>query len=42
MEYKLKRIVNLRPQNTAQKTAVKKPINLLPVNICCIDAVGFY
>jgi hypothetical protein len=22
--------------------SVKKPIDLLPVNICCIGAVGFY
>jgi len=22
--------------------SVKKPINLLPVNICCISAIGFY
>jgi hypothetical protein len=22
--------------------SIKKPIDLLPVNICCIGAVGFY
>ena len=42
MEYKLKRTVNFRPQNTAQKTAVKKLTDLPPVNICYIGAVGFY
>ena len=42
MEYKLKRIVNPRPQITAQKTAVKKLTDLPPINICCIGAVGFY
>jgi len=24
------------------KTPIKKPINLLLVNICCIGAIGFY
>ena len=42
MERKLKRIVNPRPQNIAQKTAVKKLTNFPPINICCIGAVGFY
>ena len=26
----------------AQRTAVKKPTNFLPINIYCIGAVGFY
>ena len=42
MEYKLKRIVNPRLQNMAQKLAVKKLIDLPFINICCIGAVGFY
>ena len=42
MVYKLKRTVNLRPQNTAWQTAVKKHTDLLPVNICYIGSVGFY
>ncbi len=42
MECELKRIVNPRPQITAQKTAVKKFIDLPPINIYYIDAVGFY
>ena len=24
------------------RTVVRKPIDLLPVNICCIGAIGFY
>ena len=42
IEHKLKRTVNSRPQNTARRTAVRKPIDLLLVNICCIGAIGFY
>ena len=42
MERELKKIVSARPQITAQRTAVKKLIDLLPVNICCIGAIGFY
>ena len=42
MEDKLKRIVNLRPQITAQKMAVKKFTDLPPINICCINAIRFY
>jgi len=42
MECELKRIVNPRPQNTAQKTAIKKLTDLLPIDICYINAVGFY
>ena len=42
MEYKLKRIVNPRPQNIAQKTAIKKLTDLLPIDICYISAVEFY
>src|SRR6266702_3449561 len=42
MECKLKRIVNPRPQNTAQKTAIKKLTDLLPIDICYINAIGFY
>ena len=42
MEYKLKRIVNFKLQNTAQQTAIKKFTDLPPVDICYISAVGFY
>jgi hypothetical protein len=42
MERELKRTVNPRPQSTARRTAVKRLTNLLPVDICCIGAVGFY
>ena len=42
IERELKKIVNTKPQNTAQRTAVKKPTNLPPVNICYISAIGFY
>ena len=42
MECELKRIVNPRPQNTAQKTAIKKLTDIPPINICCIGAIGFY
>ena len=42
MEQELKRVVNPPPQNTVHRTSVKKPINLPPVNICCIGAIGFY
>ena len=38
----LKRIVNPKPQNIARPAAVKTPIDLLPVNIYYIGAVGFY
>ena len=42
MERELKRTVNPKPQNTAQRTAIKKLTNLLPINICCIGTIGFY
>ena len=42
MECKLKRTVNLRPQNTVWQTAVKKLTDLPLVDICYIGAVGFY
>ena len=42
MEYKLKRTVNLRPQNTVWQTAVKKLTDLLPVDIYYIGTIGFY
>jgi hypothetical protein len=42
MECKLKRVINPRPQNIAQKTTVKKLIDLPPIDICCISAIGFY
>ena len=42
MEYKLKRTVNPKLQNIVRRTAVRKPIDLLLVNICCIGAIGFY
>ena len=42
MEHELKKIINTKPQNTAQRTAIKKPTNLLPINICCIGVIGFY
>ena len=42
IEHELKRTINPRPQNTARRTAVKKLTNLLPVDICCIGAIGFY
>ena len=42
IERKLKRIVNPKPQNIARPITVKIPINLLPINICCIGAIGFY
>ncbi len=38
----LKRIVNPRLQNTAQKMAVKKLTDLPPINIYYISAIGFY
>ena len=41
MERELK-TMNPIPQNTAQRTSVKKPTDLPPVDICCIGAVGFY
>jgi len=28
--------------NTVYGMSIKKPINLLLVNICCISAIGFY
>ena len=34
--------MNPRPQIMAQKPAVKKLMDLLPINICYIGAVGFY
>ena len=42
MEYKLKKTVNFRLQNTVWQIIVKKFIDLPPVNICYISAVGFY
>jgi len=42
MEYELKRTVNPRPQNMVWQTAVKKLMDLPPVDICYIGAVGFY
>ena len=42
MEHKLKKIVNPIPQIVAQQKSIKKPIDLLPVNVCCIGAIGFY
>ncbi len=42
MEYKLKRIVNPRPQNTAKKMAVKKLTDLPPIDIYYISTIGFY
>ena len=42
MEYELKRIVNPRPQNMDWKLAVKKLTDLPPINICYINAIGFY
>ena len=42
MECELKRIVNLRLQNTAQQMAVKKPMDLPPIDICYVNAIGFY
>ena len=42
MEYKLKKTVNLRPQNTVWQMAIKKLMDLLLVDICYINAVGFY
>ena len=42
MECKLKRIVNPRPLNTAQKPAVKKLTDLPPIDICYIGTIGFY
>jgi hypothetical protein len=42
MEYELKRVVNPRPQNIARKTTIKKLMDLLPIDICYIGAVGFY
>jgi len=42
MERELKRFINPRPQNTAQRTTVKKSTDLPPVNIYYISAIGFY
>src|SRR6266699_5575169 len=42
IERKLKKIISAKPQNIAQRTAVKKPTNLPPINIYYIGAVGFY
>jgi len=42
MEQELKRVINPLLQNTVYGTSVKKPINLLLVNICYISAIGFY
>ncbi len=42
MERELRKTINPIPQNTAQRTSVKKTTDLPPVDICCIGAVGFY
>ena len=42
IERELKKIVSAKPQNIAQRTTVKKPTDLLPVNICYIGTIGFY
>jgi len=42
MEQELRRVITPPPQNTVYRTSVKKPINLLPVDICYISAIGFY
>jgi hypothetical protein len=42
MECELKRIENLRPQNTAWKPAIKKFMDLPPIDICYINIIGFY
>jgi len=42
MECELKGLINPRLQNTARRTAVKKPTDLPLVDVCCIGAVGFY
>jgi hypothetical protein len=42
MEYKLKKTTNPIPQNTARRIPIKKPTDLLLVNICYISAIGFY
>ena len=42
MECELKRTINFKPQNTVWQTAVKKLIDLPPVDICYIGTVGFY
>ena len=42
MERELKGFIHPRPQNTAQRMAVKKFTDLPPVDVCYIGAVGFY
>ena len=42
MEYELRKNINPIPQNIVHGTFIKKPINLLLVNICYISAIGFY
>ena len=42
MEHKLRKIINPIPQIAAQQKSVKKPTDLLLINICYIGAVGFY
>jgi len=42
MECKLKKTVNPKPQNTVWQTAIKKLMDLPPVDICYIGTVGFY
>ena len=42
MECKLKRIENPKPQNTAQKPAIKKPMDLPHIDIYYINTIGFH
>jgi len=42
MEQELRKIINPRPQNMVWKIAIRKLVDLLLVNVCCIGAVGFY
>jgi len=42
MEQELRRAINPPLQNIVHETSVKKPTNLLPVDIYCISAIGFY
>jgi len=42
MEHKLRKTIHPIPQDTARWASVKKPIDLPPVDICYISAVGFY
>jgi len=38
----VKKTVNPKLQNTVQQTVIKKLTDLLSVDICYIDTVGFY